>query len=67
MSMLVNSMYDWGDIVFLKTDIDQHQRIITGIKPTPAGNIIYSISCGTITSEHYDFELSVEKNVLVTV
>jgi hypothetical protein len=66
MSFLINNIYDFGDILYLKTDDDQKQRIIVGIKPTPTGNIIYTVSCGSISSEHYDFELSVEKNILVT-
>lgn len=66
MSMIVNNKYEFGDLLYLKTDTDQELAIITGIKLTPIGNVIYTVSKGSRSSEHYDFELSAEKNILIT-
>ena len=55
--------YEVGDTVFVKTDIDQQQRIVTGIS-IRNNDILYQVSCGIEISEHYDFELSSNINVL---
>jgi len=53
-----------GDIVYLRTDINQYQRIITGITIRTAG-VLYSVGCGMDESFHYAFELTTEANVLM--
>ena len=64
--MVINNTYDFNDLVYLKTDEDQKKRIVIGIKIVPSGEILYLLSCGTICSEHYEFEISVEKDVLIS-
>lgn len=48
------------DTVFLKTDIEQLERIITGYTVRKVG-IVYELTCGVATSWHYDFEFTPEK------
>ena len=60
--MVINNKYDFGDIVYLKTDPEQNKRVVVGINVTPNGDILYRISQGTINSDHYDFEISEEKD-----
>lgn len=56
--------YKLGDTVYLKTDIDQYERIITAIC-LRIGNIkTYELAFGENTSWHYDIEMTIEKNVL---
>jgi len=62
---VIEFAFDMGQEVFLKTDREQYPRMITGYKVSPGG-ITYEVSCGTLTSWHYDFELSIEKNILTT-
>lgn len=64
--MVLDSKFDFGQEVFLKTDIDQKMRIVTGICIRPNGWISYELSCGTESRWHNDFEISTEKNVVIT-
>lgn len=56
-----------GDVVFLKTDSEQFDRIITGIMLHPQNAVTYRLSCGTIETWHYDIEISDEIDVLKTL
>lgn len=63
--MVINSKYNFFDTVYLKTDPDQRQRLVTRMNITPIG-VSYELSCGTQTSWHYEQEISEEKDVLIT-
>lgn len=63
--MVIDNKYDFGEIVYLKTDSDQEKRIVTAIKVYPAGDIIYQLSCGTENSDHYEFEISREEDTVL--
>jgi len=52
-----------GDIVYLMTDVDQYERLVTGINIRQSG-IVYELSCGTQTSWHYDLEIAKDKDIL---
>jgi len=58
--------FNLTDIVFLITDPEQLERIVTCIKQTPLG-YSYSLSQGTMESEHYACEISKEKNIIKTL
>ena len=49
-----------GETAYLKTDIDQRERLVTGILIRPAG-VMYDLSFGSENSYHYDFEISKKK------
>lgn len=55
--------YDLGDIVYLITDPDQLERMVTGIRIRPSG-VIYSITHSTLETDHYDIELSSKKDMI---
>ena len=61
--MLVDLKYNIGDFVFLKTDTEQNERIVTAILITK-NDIQYQLSFGSESQYHYDFEISSEKNIL---
>jgi len=63
--MLIDSKFNIGDEVYLDTDVDQHCRLVTGLN-IRATSISYNLSCGVVESTHYDFEITVEKDVLKT-
>lgn len=67
MAMIINNTFDHGDVVYLKTDVEQHPGIIIAIKIYKGGEYLYEVIRGTVTSLHYDFEISKEKNILITV
>jgi hypothetical protein len=65
--MFINNKFNLGDIVYLKTDIDQRARIITAIKVRINDLIIYELSYTDVTTNHYEVEISNEKNILITI
>lgn len=57
-----------GDYVYLKTDVDQYKRIITGYTVRDnSEKVVYLLSLGTEETSHYYCEISNEKNVLITL
>ena len=61
--MVIDNKYNIGDIVYLRTDQEQKQRIITAIKINP-GNLIYILSCDSDETGFYEFEVTNEIDVL---
>jgi len=65
--MVIDNKFDLEQEVYLKTDSDQLKRIVTAISVHPNKQIIYSLTCCTDCSDHYDFEISDEENTLTKV
>jgi hypothetical protein len=61
--MILEAKYNWGDILYLKTDKDQLPRILTRMQFSK-DSTMYELSCGNGSSWHFDFEMSVEKAVI---
>jgi hypothetical protein len=64
--MLIENKFDFGQTVYLKTDPEQFARIVCSFIVTPTG-ILYKVCFGMQESEHYDFEISLEKNEVLKV
>jgi hypothetical protein len=64
--MLIDNFYNIGDLVFLSTDQDQKQRLVTGVL-IRQNQIVYYLSSGVEESVHYDFEITEVKSVLNTL
>lgn len=64
MSKILSNIYEIGDTVYLKTDNDQMPRIVFCFR-VYKNDMLYELVCGTVTSAHYDFEISDKKNVLI--
>ncbi|HAT75545.1 MAG TPA: hypothetical protein DCS19_01570 [Flavobacterium sp.] len=62
MSSKDSSDFEIGQSVFLKTDIAQYERIVTGIYIRPEG-ITYTLVNETTESYHYSFEISSKINL----
>jgi len=60
---MIEIKFDIGHIVFLKTDIDQLERIVTGISIRPDG-VSYILVNGTTESYHYDFEINEKRDIV---
>lgn len=60
MTLKIEIAYQIGDIVFLKTDPEQNERMVTEIR-VRQNSILYSLSCGTTDSQHYEIEISTNK------
>lgn len=59
--MVVEMPYSFGDLLYLKTDIEGHARMLTAIQVTINGTIIYKLSFGATETWHYEQEISTEK------
>lgn len=55
--MVIDNKYKFGDIVYVKTDPDQHKRIVCSINVYPGG-FMYKVVFGIVCSDHYELELS---------
>jgi hypothetical protein len=64
--MVIDNKFSHGDIVYLTTDPDQRARVVSKISVMPNGLLVYELSHNTYTSMHYDFEISIEKDVVIT-
>jgi hypothetical protein len=64
MSRVIDNKYDFGEIVYLKTDKEQSPRIVYCFK-VYQNEILYELACGTQTSSHYEYEISKEPNVIL--
>ena len=64
--MVINNKYEIGETVYQTTDPNQHPRVITRFCVNPGGVVTYEVYSGNISSWHYDFELSREKNTILT-
>jgi hypothetical protein len=60
--MIIDCKYDLGDIVYLKTDVEQLPRMVTEICIQPKNVVIYCLNAGPSVSKHYDFEFTTEKD-----
>lgn len=49
--------YTFGDIIYLKTDPEQHKRMILSIQLIPNGQT-YEVGFGADSSFHLDIEMS---------
>ena len=62
--MTIDTKYDFGQLVYLLTDRDQKERIVTSMEVHPRGNILYQITCCEHFSWHYDYEIVSTKDLV---
>jgi hypothetical protein len=59
--MTVETKYNIGSIVYLKTDIEQLPHIITSIHILSKNLHAYGLNQGSIPSDHMEYELTEDK------
>lgn len=64
MQKIIEVEYDYGTIVYLRSDSEKEPRIITGYEINSTG-FTYRVECGVQTSYHYGFELTDNKDELL--
>lgn len=62
--MKVDTHLDFGTVVYLKTDKEQDEFLVTGFIIRPHG-ILYIISYEGLERNVYDFEITTERRVFV--
>lgn len=66
MILPVDIPFDFFQIVFLVTDMDQLPRMVVGVKVCPYGDTLVELQAGTVISSHYIGEISDQKNLLLS-
>lgn len=56
-------LYNFGDMVYLKTDIEQKPRMVVGFILSGKDDLIYKLACAEEVSEHYEIEIVKNKIV----
>lgn len=62
--MVIDSNYEIGDVVYLKTDVEQMPRIVTGILIRESTTVYY-LSCVTSETTHYNCEISKDVDIVL--
>lgn len=67
MPILIRSKYDFGQIVYVKTDTNQDPRQIIGVQGTADGGILIKLTTASDVTWHYECEISEEKDTLLAM
>lgn len=62
--MNFKSAFGLGDIVYLKTDPDQLERMVTECSFKGSGEVVYNLNLGPSESYHYEIEISSKKDLM---
>jgi hypothetical protein len=65
MGVLIRCKYDFGQIVYVKTDIAQDPRQIIGVQGTADGGMLIKLSTDGDISWHYECEISDERDMML--
>jgi len=65
MSIRVTSNFDFGQIVYLRTDLDQVGRQVIGVQATADGGTLIKLTFDTDISWHYECEISEERDMIL--
>jgi hypothetical protein len=65
MAIIVKCNLDFGQIVYVKTDISQDPRQVIGVQATADGGKLIKLSTDGEISWHYECEISEEKDILM--
>jgi len=60
----LNYELELGSIVYLKTDKEQEERIVTAVNLTLGGGLSYQLTKGEGASYHYEAEITTEQNLV---
>lgn len=67
MKITHNIEFNIGQIVFLKTDNDQHERMVICISLRPNNSVTYCLAIGNSESWHYGIEISDRIDLLKSI
>jgi hypothetical protein len=62
--IVLDNENELGDIVYLKTDVNQYPRMVTAFKYS-GGGITYQLSSGTLDCWHFGIEVSKTRDGLL--
>lgn len=59
--MIISIPYEFGQMFYVKTDIEQNERQLVNVIVAPTG-LLFELAFGERMSKHYEFELTLEPN-----
>ena len=62
--MVIDNKFEFGQVVYLKTDKEQLPRMVVRMSVKPS-EILYCIATGSTETWHLEFEIAEEINVLM--
>jgi hypothetical protein len=67
MAILIRCRFDFGQIVYVKTDIAQDPRQIIGVQGTADGGMLIKLSTDGDVTWHYECEISNDRNTVLAM
>ena len=67
MIVTIDIPYQYGDILYLKSDPEQYKRLLIGVRHCADNGILLELQCGTSNSYHYPIEVTTERDILSNV
>jgi hypothetical protein len=67
MGIIVRCKLDFGQIVYVKTDINQDPRQVIGVQATADGGMLIKLTIDGDATWHYECEVSEEKDVMLSI
>ncbi len=67
MAITVRCKFDYGQVVYVKTDIDQDPRQVIGVQGTADGGMLIKLTIDGNASWHYECEITEEKDIMLAI
>lgn len=65
MAILIKTDLNFGQMVYVKTDLDQTPRQVIGVQATADGGKLIKLTYDSEVTWHYECEISLEKDILL--
>jgi N-formylglutamate amidohydrolase len=67
MGILVRCKFNYGQVVYVKTDINQDPRQVIGVQGTADGGMLIKLTIDGDASWHYECEITEDKDIMLTM
>lgn len=67
MGVTVRCKFNYGQVVYVKTDINQDPRQVIGVQGTADGGMLIKLTIDGEASWHYECEISEDKDVMLAM
>ena len=67
MGVTVRCKFNYGQVVYVKTDINQDPRQVIGVQGTADGGMLIKLTIDGDASWHYECEIIEEKDIMLTM
>jgi hypothetical protein len=67
MGIIVRCKFDYGQVVYVKTDTAQDPRQVIGVQGTADGGMLINLTIDGEASWHYECEITEEKDIMLTM